>query len=143
MESYHQALQAHKLRATVPRQRVFDALAGVSTPLSMADLIKRCSTVDRVTLYRTLTAFLQAGIVRIVPVGWKRMYELTESFVPHHHHMICTQCGAVIDIMSSELEEYIADVSGRAGFMESSHMIEIRGRCQSCQEKNKITTTTR
>lgn len=98
----------------------------------MASLIERCGSVDRVTLYRTLNTFMRAGIVRMVPVGWKRMYELTESFVPHHHHMICTQCGTITDITSPELERYITQVTERSQFKEMSHTIEIHGCCLAC-----------
>ena len=132
MERYTQALRSHNLRSTLPRKTVFDVLATAEKPLSMRDLVKQCPSIDRVTLYRTLNTFMQAGIVRVVPVGWKRMYELTESFAPHHHHMICTQCGTVIDIMSPEIEAYITRAAEHAGFIEQTHVIEIHGRCVSC-----------
>lgn len=133
MELYRQALQRRHLRATEPRKKVFLALTDAKKPLSMAAIMTICEPIDRVTLYRTLAVFVEVGIVRIVPVGWKRLYELTESFTPHHHHMMCTQCGSVIDIMSPEIETYIARVVADAAFMELSHTIEIQGLCSRCR----------
>lgn len=126
-------LSAHHLRNTKPRQAVFAALQRAAAPLTISHLIAQCSTIDRTSIYRTLQLFTRHGIVSVVPIGWKRAYELAEPFMPHHHHLQCTRCRRLIDIQTPELEQLIAAISQRHHFQPTDHHFEINGFCHSCQ----------
>jgi Fe2+ or Zn2+ uptake regulation protein len=121
------------LRATKPRLAVFSALERSSAPISAAELMKKCPTVDKVTIYRTIDIFLKLGIAKSVPYGWKQRYELAEPFNPHHHHIHCTNCSRVVEIHSAKLEQMMAAIAAHHDFSITSHAFEIEGLCHSCR----------
>jgi Fe2+ or Zn2+ uptake regulation protein len=125
-------LTRHGLRVTSPRLAVFTTLTNTAVPLSIADIVKACPTVDRVSIYRTIEAFVRIGVVTVVMHGWKQRYELAEPFKPHHHHLHCTACGTVIEIRSDKVEHLINDIATEYRFQPADHTFEITGHCHTC-----------
>jgi len=125
-------LADHGLRATTPRLAVFAALANTATPLSVADIIKICPKVDKVSIYRTIEVFTRIEVVTIVMHGWKQRYELAEPFKPHHHHLHCTACGMVLETHSDQIEHLINAISDKHEFHPIAHTFEITGLCRAC-----------
>lgn len=126
-------LSKNGLRVTRARQTVFTALSASQAPLQIGELVKRCPSVDRVSVYRTIELFIKLHIIETIPFGWKQQYELAEPFKPHHHHIHCTQCGQLTDIHSSDLESLVANIAARYNFSVQVHKFEISGLCHQCQ----------
>lgn len=124
-----------QLRMTTPRQTVFETLRASEMPLSIGDLTKKCPSVDRGSIYRTIELFVSLNIAEAVPVGWKQRYELTSPFKSHHHHLYCTACGKLTDIHSKKLEELVSIIAGEYDFNPTQHKFEVSGLCRNCQEK--------
>lgn len=122
-----------QLRLTRPRQEVFNILQESNVPLSAPAIAKQCPDIDRVSVYRTLELFTSLDIATVVPVGWKQRYELTSPFKPHHHHLSCTNCGALIDVHSKKLEQLVAAIARDYGFTAAEHKFEVSGLCSNCQ----------
>jgi Fur family ferric uptake transcriptional regulator len=125
-----------QLRMTTPRQMVFEALRGSEMPLAIGDIIKKCPSIDRVSIYRTIELFSELGIVEVVPTGWKQRYELTSPFKSHHHHLYCTKCHKLIDIHSKRLEQLVASIAKESGFVAEEHKFEVSGLCNKCSKSN-------
>lgn len=91
-------------------------------------------TVDRASVYRIIALFEQLGIVERLQMGWKYKLELSDAFSAHHHHLTCTNCGAVSSFEESPviLHELKA-IADNAGFSETGHQLEIRGICRLCR----------
>ena len=53
----------------------------------------------------------------------------------HHHHLICSNCGKVVDFPSCELEEAQQSLSKQTGFRIDGHLLEFIGLCQACQKE--------
>lgn len=94
-------LENHKLRITPVRQQVLGLFMGKPHALSHSDIEQTLvGDFDRVTIYRTLTAFVEKGLVHKIPAenGVVR-YALckdTCSEEAHHHshvHFNCGDCG--------------------------------------------------
>lgn len=120
------------LRVTAPRLKVFDILEKATAPLSIADIIRMCPSVDRVSIYRTIDLFTRQGITVGIAHGWKQHYELAAPFRPHHHHLLCIKCGATAEVHSKELEEIVARIASKHNFSSSAHTFEITGLCKKC-----------
>lgn len=125
-------LADHGLRATSPRLAIFDALKDATAPLSVADIIKTCPTIDKVSVYRTVETFTNIGVTTVVMHGWKQRYELAEPFRPHHHHLHCIQCGRIVEIESDKVESIIYQIGKEYGFHPTNHTFEISGLCSAC-----------
>jgi Fur family transcriptional regulator, ferric uptake regulator len=117
---------------TRPRQAVFETLAHADEPLKNGEIAKRTPTVDRASVYRTLELFTKLGITTTTIRGWTPFTELAAPFKPHHHHMICEQCGRVEEIASDTLEDVLSLVATRHQFSLKSHTVELSGLCSTC-----------
>lgn len=126
-------LRQRGLRITIPRQHVFNILQHYERPISIATIVAEKGTVDRTSVYRTLELFAQLGIITIVPMGWKKKYELAGPFKPHHHHLECTGCGQLVPINAPEVEQLIDSIAAEHHYQLSSHHIELRGTCKNCR----------
>lgn len=126
----------HRLRSTVPRHAIFAALHQAGEPLSIGKLGKLCPDVDRVSIYRTIQLFTKLHIVETVTIGWKQRYELASPFAAHHHHLHCTQCGALIEVHSGSLEMLINHIAKQYDFMPQEHRFEVSGLCKQCLRAN-------
>lgn len=130
---FKETLKSSKSSLTSARQVVFEELAN-SGPLTTAQLALRCQPrLDRATVYRTVELFEKLGIINRIWHGFKSQIELSEIFMPHHHHAVCQQCGASIDIVEPELERLLSTLAKKHNFLALSHVIELSGYCQNCQ----------
>lgn len=126
-------LESHKLRVTKPRLEIFDTLRSASRPLSEVEIATATPTVDPVTVYRTIELFLKLEVVVGVAHGWKQRYELAAPFQPHHHHILCTNCGRIEEVASEKLEQFIRQLGSERGFQVTGHTFEITGLCDNCR----------
>lgn len=128
----HSVLKEHRYSLTMQRQAIFDLLDN-QEPLSMRELCQRAATtMDRASVYRTVSLFERLGIVRRINIGWKYKLELSDIFSEHHHHMTCLKCKRIIPINAQALEKFIESLASGEQFSPTEHQIEIQGYCASC-----------
>lgn len=120
------------LRLTTQRVALFNSLKSAQSPMSVVDLIKANPAIDKVSIYRTVRLFAELDIITIVTRGWKQSYELSAPFAPHHHHMVCSSCGRVIELQSKAIEKLVRDVTVKHNFTAISHHFEVNGLCLDC-----------
>jgi Fur family ferric uptake transcriptional regulator len=138
MTSIETSLELHLKDAgyslTAPRRKVFTALQA-DAPLTMQQLYGRLNgQVDRTTVYRIVALFEKLRIVQRVNQGWKYRLELTDEFVPHHHHFTCLSCHKVISFDEPKSFTVMLDtVANHNGFLPTGHMLEIEGLCADCR----------
>lgn len=100
----------------------------------MAELAKACASIDRASVYRTITLFERLGIVKRLQMGWKYKLELSDAFQHHHHHLTCSRCGRIIPLPEDErLEKRLRQLVDTLGFDMRDHQLEIQGYCDSCR----------
>lgn len=132
---YTELLREAGFRATPGKIALLAVLAQADKPLSIAELARRFrGKLNTVTLYRSLEALVERGIVRRVDLGHAHAhYELAES-KRHHHHLVCKICGAVEDILSCEPFELEKQVLKKSKTFASiqSHAMEFFGLCKKC-----------
>lgn len=87
--------------------------------------------VSRATVYRTLSKLVDAGLLRRLELGPRMFYEHDYGY-PHHEHLVCQQCGKVIEFQSPTLDTLIQDVCRENNFQVSGHTFIIRGTCTEC-----------
>lgn len=132
-------LRENEVRYTTGRRAVIEGLAAADGPRSAAELSEDIgSSVPLSSLYRSLSVLEEAGVV--VPhfaVRGVTRYELAEWLTGHHHHLVCVDCGIVEDIdvpdrLESQIEAIVADIGASVSFRQTSHALEIEGRCAQC-----------
>lgn len=128
------------LRPTRQRRAILQAVASEARPVSAQDLHARLRKAGEpaglATVYRTLQALADAGVVRTFQTAAGEVaYKVCEP--GHHHHLICTACGRVEEIPSCEVEDWASAVARRRGFSVSSHQADIYGVCASCGRRRR------
>ncbi len=121
------------LKVTLPRLRVLHVLEqDREGHLSAEDVYQALrdagEDVSLATVYRVLTQFEAAGLVRRHNFeGGHAVFELESG--EHHDHIICTQCGAVVEFVDPTIERRQEQVAERHGFRVTDHTMVIYGEC--------------
>ncbi len=128
-------------RYTSARRLVARALAQSTGPQSATELLSSLEgAVPLSSLYRTLGVLEEAGVLaREHGSDGIARYELAEWLAGHHHHLVCTGCGEVLDIAidpdtETKIASLIDHIAGSADYAVSGHRIDIEGRCTTCVE---------
>src|SRR3954469_22681815 len=91
------------LRVTASRMAVLRSLHGTTTPRTHGEIATELSPEgwDRATVFRNLTDFAEAGLVRRADLGdhvWR--FEVIRGETEHeraeHPHFLCNECGDVV-----------------------------------------------
>jgi len=92
---------------------------------------------SRASVYRTLNLLCDCGLIgRVRKSEHGTIYEQTFGH-EHHDHMLCIQCGKVIEFYSEELERLQEHLCKKRDFKGASHTLEIRGYCKRCRKRQK------
>ncbi|HEY93233.1 MAG TPA: transcriptional repressor [Dehalococcoidia bacterium] len=98
-----------------------------------AQVVAKYANVNISTVYRTLELLKRLGLVTETDMGEGRV-----RYHPvgkgHHHHLVCQECGAIIDLDESVLSS-VKDVLLREyGFIADLKHLAIFGRCVNCRK---------
>lgn len=125
-------------RMTASRLRLVEALAKAGSPLTLQEILARGVAIPQSSAYRNLQMLEQAGVVRrLVTDMESARYELAEDLTEHHHHLVCTSCGAVEDLVApTRLErtvgQVVAEVAAERRFKVHGHRLDMIGLCSNC-----------
>ena len=61
------------------------------------------------------------------------MYEHDYGY-PEHDHLICRECGTLIEFRNDAITEQVRKLAGEHGFRMSGHRLEVYGLCQDCSK---------
>jgi len=144
---WHGRFRGCGYRMTVPREAILNVLSKTSKHLSAEDIYivvhKTYSNVGLTTVYRTLELLVQVGLVFKFDFGDGRArYELSEGpkGERHHHHLVCTSCGRVVDytdFIDEEVEllnQTEKGLSKKYNFDITNHLIQFYGLCEGCKK---------
>jgi len=127
MES--QDLRNVGLKVTLPRLKILEILeSNALRHMSAEDvyklLIKEDADIGLATIYRVLTQFEQAGLVKRHHFeGGHAVFELERG--EHHDHMVDVDSGKVIEFVSPEIETLQHEIAEQHGFEIVGHSLVI------------------
>lgn len=121
-------------RVTTARRAVVGALLTSSDHVSAEQLAETVQAehpdVHLSTVYRTLDAFEELGVVTHVHLGHGRaIYHLTDQI---HHHAVCEGCRAVIHLPDGLFGDLQARLADDFGFALDAHHFALVGHCADC-----------
>jgi len=123
------------VRSTRQRTAVVNALTSVDdfrSAQQLHDLLRhQGEQVGLTTVYRTLQMLAERGEVDVI-VGDDGESVYRQCSGQHHHHLVCRECGAAIEIEGPEVERWATEIATRHGYRDVTHRIEIFGRCPAC-----------
>jgi Fur family transcriptional regulator, ferric uptake regulator len=138
-ELVHDRLRRVRQRYTSGRRDLVQRLLEVGRPVTIAELLELDTEHSQSSLYRNLTVLEGCGVVlRLPSVDNVTRFELSEDLIHHHHHLVCSGCGRLDDVMlPAELEASILGATARlgrdVGYEVHSHRLELVGLCGDCR----------
>jgi Fur family ferric uptake transcriptional regulator len=121
------------LKVTLPRMKILEILETSETRHMSAEdvykvLLEAEEEIGLATVYRVLTQFEAAGLVtRHHFEGGHSVFEMNEGH--HHDHIVCNQCGKVVEFVEETIERCQEKVAKKAGFSICDHSLIIYGDC--------------
>lgn len=126
-------LRKKKYRSTQERTRVLDRIAEFNDHFSADDLYMYMNSggdkVSRATIYSTLDLLTQCNILMKHRFQGESAHFELSSRMPHHDHLICTECGRVEEFREKEIEEISDRVAKGLGFQQTKHSLQIFAAC--------------
>ncbi|MBM2839558.1 MAG: fur [Bacteroidetes bacterium] len=140
----HEILTTHlkasgKQRSTPERFAILDAVLESQGHFDVEGLYYRLITngikVSKATVYNTLELLQECGLV-----SKYRFAENTSRYEkafgrPHHHHLICLDCGDIIEFVNEKLDRIQDDVCNEKSFKAQSSTLQIFGTCSKCKKR--------
>ena len=127
-------------RYTKNRRQLIEILLQTSKPITINQILESNSDLAQSSVYRNLAVLEQAGlVVRIITNEDHAHYELAEHILDHHHHIICSPCGEILDFhlsakIEKALEESLQKIADEFGFSIDRHRLDLLGTCGDCTE---------
>ena len=130
------ALNKQGYRLTPQRLMVVSAIEESDDHISAEEIysqvVAKYPNVNISTVYRTLELLKRLGLVTETDLGGGRVrYHPADK--GHHHHLICQECGAMIDLDESLLEPLKDALLREHDFIADLRHLAIHGRCVKCQ----------
>ena len=140
-EVFLKHIQKQGLKRTAQRELILDVFLRTEDHLSSDDLYRLVhledQSVGQTTVYRTLKLLTDAGLAREVRFGDGRAHYEHNYKHQHHDHMICSECGKIIEFFSAELEAIQDAMAAKHRFEVTQHLLRIIGICASCRRASK------
>ncbi|WP_275469736.1 Fur family transcriptional regulator [Vagococcus intermedius] len=86
------------------------------------------------TIYRNLHDFSKIDLLEVTELNGEKKFRFhcSHQHIGHHHHFICTECGATREIRMCPMDYFKEQLSGCE---IESHRFEIFGKCEKCLSK--------
>ena len=93
----------------------------------------RESNIGIATVYRALSFLEEVDLITSITFGTDgKKYESNSK--SHHDHLICTECGKIIEFIDDEIEKRQDKIAKKNKFKITSHSMQLYGTCEVCQE---------
>jgi Fur family transcriptional regulator, ferric uptake regulator len=127
-------LALKNLRLTGQRRAIIEAVFSTEQHFTADQLLQwsrqRDKSVSRATVYRTLPLLTESGLVREMDFGKDHMvYDPNYAEHPRHNHVVCLDCGKIVEFESDKLADVEEEISQRLGFSVKSHRLQIMATC--------------
>ena len=131
-------LKANGYKLTPQRRAVIQAITSSQDHLTPAAIYEKVHqdhpNIGLVTVYRTIDILARLELICELHAGGS-CHSYVVSTPEHHHHLICSNCGKVVDFTGHDLGELEQRLSLETGFDIRDHLLEFTGFCQACQKE--------
>ncbi|GIO24883.1 peroxide-responsive transcriptional repressor PerR [Oceanobacillus sp. J11TS1] len=130
-------LKESGVRITPQRHAVLEYLLNSMVHPTADDIYKalegKFPNMSVATVYNNLRVLKDIGLVRELTYGdSSSRFDCNTS---DHYHIICNQCGKIVDFHYPSLDEVESLAEQVTGFDVSHHRLEVYGTCNACKEK--------
>ena len=133
-------LARRRWRLTAQRRAIVDAVFSTHEHFTADQLLawarQRDASVSRATVYRTLQSLTATGLLREIELGADRKwYDPNFAGNPNHSHLVCQDCGRVIEFENPEMLELGRGICEQLGFATVGWRLQVVGACKAFHEQ--------
>jgi Fur family ferric uptake transcriptional regulator len=135
-------LASHKLKQTQQRKLIVEHFLRINAHVDAEELHQRIRSeghdIGLATIYRTLNLLKDAGIADQQSFQDGRSVYEVASPNDHHDHLICLECGKVVEFEDQEIEELQKKIAAKFKMSLKSHRLDLYGSClvkSECKSK--------
>lgn len=126
------------LKVTTPRLRILHILEESKVHLRAEDIYRMLAAqqdeVGLATVYRVLTQFVDAGLVKKHHFSEDHaVFEIDRG--GHHDHLMCVKCNQIVEFIDHEIEKRQTDIANKFGYEITDHSLYLYGICPKCKKK--------
>lgn len=136
VQVFNNYLASKGLKTTSQRMIILEAFIESDSHYSTEELYLKLRNdypkIGYATVHRTLKLFAECGIAaeRHFGDGQTRFEPIHGE--EHHDHLVCTECGLIIEFEEPQIEKLQESVAAAHNFSIDHHRLELYGRCASC-----------
>lgn len=135
----HQYLQEKNLRPTKERDAILEEIMHGDGHFDADEFYTRLKNkglkVSRATVYNTLDLFVDCGLISKYRFGENHSRYERAFGRPRHDHLICLECGDIIEFVSDKMNKIQEEVCGEHRFTLQSSSLQIFGICEKCSRQ--------
>ncbi len=138
IEELKKIVKQKGLKYTEQREIVLNVLLHADDHLTAEEIYNLIKTkrpdsnIGIATVYRALSFLEEVHLITSIAFGADgKKYESNTK--DHHDHLICTNCGKIVEFMDDEIEKRQDRIAKKNKFRITSHSMQIYGICASCQ----------
>jgi Fur family ferric uptake transcriptional regulator len=142
-KEFNSCLLSKQLKQTQQRKLIVETFLSAGGHISaeeLHDVVKKNGhSFGLATIYRTLNLLTEVGLAQQRTFSEaKAVFEVLNP-EEHHDHLICTDCGKVVEFENQVIENLQTEIAENLGFKLTDHRLELFASCQKsqCPNKNK------
>lgn len=132
----HERLREHGLKLTHQREliaQIFLNQDHITVDELYQEVAKQDPSIGIITVYRTLKLLCQWELAQERHFGKGKTIYDNVAWKSHHDHLICTQCGRIIEFENFQIEKFQEQVARDHEFQITFHKLELYGLCKACE----------
>lgn len=133
------SLKTTKVRMTPQRHAILEFLFNSATHPTADEIYKalegKFPNMSVATVYNNLRVFKEVGLVKEMTYGDSS--SRFDSVTTDHYHVICDDCGKIVDFHYPGLDEVETLAEHVTGFRVKGHRMETYGLCPQCSKKEQ------
>ena len=139
--AFRAALKKKGLKTTSQRDDIARTFFASDRHLSIDDLYREVRNINPgvgyATVYRTMKLLKECDFAEEQHFADGHTRYENADVEEHHDHIICDDCGSIVEFIDEALEKMQEEIANRLGFVLSHHRMELYGVCAACQVKRQ------
>jgi len=138
IEELKKIVKQKGLKYTEQREIVLNILIHAEDHLTAEEVYNEIKSKDSdsnigiATVYRALSFLEEVDLITSITFGSDgKKYESNSK--SHHDHLICTECGKIVEFLDEEIEKRQERIAKKNKFKITNHSMQLYGICEDCQ----------
>lgn len=140
-QTFTDYIKRKNLKWSRQREFIVDLFLSINRHVTTEELYQTASKnfpeIGYSTVHRTLKLLTECGLASEIHLNdrYTRFEKIRQD--QHHDHLVCTECGKIIEFECEKIEKLQDKISLKKGFKITSHRLQLFGICRECRKTSK------